>query len=249
MKPSSQLDFPSKTMENTTSTEMKSTARPVGWRSRSRGWPRIRAVITANGITKMAICVLEPMAIAMAVATLLWYAMRTADRCSQALPTMGRRMTPTKACGTPQSVTRPSMASTMYSERKATMMVLRSRRPRAHGTLSTAGSSCEPFCQSARTRLTRSSCPAGTVVFLEEPQSPPLVPSRRIVRPLASSLVSSPTLRRLLVKKFTFPASVSLNMIRSPSVSVNSTVSSSVPSPSPLLSSKNSVCVYSWNTK
>mmetsp|Transcript_64342 Transcript_64342/g.207308 ORF Transcript_64342/g.207308 Transcript_64342/m.207308 type:complete len:228 (+) Transcript_64342:246-929(+) len=215
---------------------------------RSMGWFSAQPQSTEKGTTKSEICVEEPTAMPMESPGLSMMANRMAEACSQALPTMGRRMTPTKACGTPQSVTRPSMASTMYSERKATMTVLTQSSATAQGMPSTAlsspssPSSGEARAQSAMTRAVRSSWPAGTVEFRAEPQSPALVPSRNSVRPLASSLATSLTFSRPFMRKFSLPLSLSLKAMRSPSVSTYSTASS-CGSPAGGLSSKNSVCV------
>ena len=83
--------------------------------------------ITENGTTKREICVDEPTAMPMESPALSWMAKRTAEACSHAFPTMGRRIMPMK-CGEmlPPSVT-PSTAPSKISEEKDTMIVVQKR--------------------------------------------------------------------------------------------------------------------------
>mmetsp|Transcript_89532 Transcript_89532/g.252275 ORF Transcript_89532/g.252275 Transcript_89532/m.252275 type:complete len:334 (+) Transcript_89532:275-1276(+) len=95
----------------------------------------IQPMATANGTTKSETCVDEPTAMPTAKIGRSSMATRIAQACSQALPAIGRRMTPTKFPGMPLFATICSIESTKYSELRETTAVVINIKKRAHRTV------------------------------------------------------------------------------------------------------------------
>mmetsp|Transcript_107710 Transcript_107710/g.304697 ORF Transcript_107710/g.304697 Transcript_107710/m.304697 type:complete len:327 (+) Transcript_107710:326-1306(+) len=97
--------------------------------------------MTANGTTSRATCVAEPTAMPMARPGRSCMAKRMAPACSQALPAMGRRMTPMNVSGMPAVLTTFSRTPTRMSELTDVTMVQTSMSSTAQGTEMLAASS------------------------------------------------------------------------------------------------------------
>ncbi|KAI9595789.1 hypothetical protein BDF19DRAFT_440075 [Syncephalis fuscata] len=95
----------------------------------------IQPMITSNGVTSKAICILEPSATPIAKSILFFMAVVTAVICSAALPTIGSRIKPTNVSLKAPPLVIFSMELTSISAWKATKTVTATRAAMAKGSL------------------------------------------------------------------------------------------------------------------